>query len=274
MRIQTRSPRPVRIQPLMVFLLTSIVLACIALVPRAAPAESMVPPIRADLTSQKVAQSTPLGAFSLRIDTDVAPFKRIVYWAPPADPSRPVDLLVLLHGMQDANLADPNWWAWLRTRSPFQQTVLIVPAIHPGSRWGSPDAIAAIGQQLDAFSKRYKTSRERTWLVGFSAGAQTGFKVAAALASRIGGFAAVAGLPLGVQSEGELKSLAKLKILMVCMENDAPRFCDNQPVKATLERGGKRTAATRVETTTIPGIGHDCNLDLLAPVLSSWMEGS
>lgn len=209
------------------------------------------------------AQASPI-LNGLRSLMEVAPFSTAVVWDPPAVPS---DTLLLLHGKQASSTADPTWMAWLRTHSPFDRYRLIVPAFVT-SEWNQPDSISRLRLLLEQ-NDPHNGMKSRRWLVGFSAGASRGFGVAAALGENLAGFAACAGAAPPSLSKQQLKALAQVPVLLVCMEQDQVVPCDKVKSSADMLR---KAGLTRVTFQTLPHLGHECELGTIAPVLDGWMQ--
>jgi len=193
------------------------------------------------------------GRYVLRRPRPSPPLTALATWAP----KRPGDLVIALHGHQAAD-ADPTWFSWLHAQPDFARRSLLVPAVDDPATWASPEVLAAITGHLDALAP------ERTFLIGFSSGATYGFQVAAALSERLSGFAAMAGpLAHGV----DVSRLKGVPVLMACMSEDT-----GVPCGAMDEGAAALTAAgVSVERHTFEGVGHECPLAVVSPVLSAWM---
>lgn len=208
--------------------------------------------------------------FHLRTLPPTLPFTQVRTWTPVLSSTPAPDALLLLHGSQAATTPDPTWLAWLRTRRPFDQKILIVPSIPDAHQWNNDRSIGGLRTLLEQTALEQSLEARHTFLMGFSAGASRGFHVAAALHERLGGFAALAGYPRGDLTSQEYSQLRDVPILLVCMEKDTSVGCSGQAAAVERLRGA---GVTRVETHIIKGLGHDCNLDYVAPVLSRWIEG-
>lgn len=192
--------------------------------------------------------------YTLRRPMPLSPLTAVVTWTP----RKTGDLVLALHGHQSAD-ADPTWFAWLRTQPDFANTALLVPAVADPMSWSSPEVLAALTAHIGALNPT------RTFLLGFSSGASQGFHVAAALADRLSGFAALAG---SLPHDLDPKALADVPVLLGCMSEDTGVPCEALDTSAaTLTDAG-----VSVTRHTFEGIGHECPLDRVAPVLANWMK--
>lgn len=206
--------------------------------------------------------------FSLHELRQAGPFTRVLVWAPSHDTRRSYPMLLFLHGSQPASISDPNWFAEIRHYRPFDECILVVPAVRSAEEWSQPPTIEALDRLLNRVSQEYPVDTHRTYLAGFSSGASQGFRIAAALAIRFAGYTAMAANMPRSMNQQELGRLANLPILLVCMEYDAAVPCARQ-----LEQMKRLRAAgvSRVEGEEIHGIGHECPFEKVAPVLARWM---
>lgn len=221
----------------------------------------------AGLLAAAPCKSAPSG-FSLQELSVGAPFVRVLIWAPPKGSRGAYDALLLLHGSQPPSIPNPNWFAELRHSPPFDQKILIVPAVEQASPWSQTPVAEALSRLLDQVKREYPVNPGRIFVAGFSSGASQGFQIAAELHDRIAGFAALAGVVPRSMPKAGIGLLRGLSLMLVCMEFDVAVPCSRtQQSAALLIRAG----VDRVITKEIPGIGHECPFDRVGPVLARWM---
>lgn len=207
-----------------------------------------------------------------RLQTEASPpFERLTVWAPPAGLAA-TGMFTLLHGNQGASPPDPTWLAWLRAQPPFDRWVLVVPSVDPNTRWNDPAVIASLSAVVERQTREHQIPPERSYLFGFSAGASRGYAVMAALPDRFAGFVAFAGFPgKTTLSSAQLRTLAGERLLLLCGANDQAVPCSGaDAARARLVAAGARD----VERVELPGVGHECPLPIVAPVLARWVEAA
>lgn len=211
----------------------------------------------------------PPAGFSLQELRDAGPFLRVVVWAPRPGSKGNYDTILFLHGNQPPTIPDPNWFAEIRHYPPFDQKILIVPALAHAEEWSQPATIQALDRLLNRIVDDYPTNRKRIFLAGFSSGGFQGFLVASLMQDRFAGFASLAANVPRATTATQLSRLRGLPILLVCMELDTAVVCARQSdnVKRLHDAG-----VLKVDAEQIAGIGHECHFNRVAPVLARWME--
>lgn len=211
----------------------------------------------------------PSAGFSLQELRETGPFLRVVVWAPRPGSKGSYEAVLFLHGSQPATIPDPNWFAEIRHYPPFDQKILIVPAVSSAEAWSRPETIDSLRRLLDRVSAGYPVNTRRVFLAGFSSGGFQGFLVASAMAERFAGFASMAATVPRQVAQSQLRNLHGLPVLLVCMELDTAIPCSRQ---AESVRKLRDAAVTNVAAEQIAGIGHECPFGRVAPVLARWIE--